>query len=107
MINRIWMFVCLLALLACVMKPPVQEMAEARSAVEMAQKMRALKGGSQLYLKRAEAALQQASEAIRQKKYDKARMQALEARRQAQKSARMSQKTYPLESAPIPSPIPE
>jgi len=88
------MFACLFTLASCVMKPPVQEMVEARSAVEMAQKMSQSESEPNVYLKRAESALQQASEAIEQKKYDRARMQALEAKRQAQKSARVSKEKY-------------
>ncbi|MDQ6956595.1 MAG: DUF4398 domain-containing protein [Mariprofundaceae bacterium] len=94
MIKRIWMLTCLLVLAACVVKPPVQEMAEARSAVKAAQAMNDSKSGSAVYLKSAEEALKQASEAIEQQKYTKARLKAREAKRQAQKAAKVSQKDH-------------
>ncbi len=94
MMKRIWMLACLFILAACVVKPPVQEMAEARSAVKAAQAMCDLKPGSAAHLKSAEEALKQASEAIEQQKYTRARLKAQEAKRQAQKAAKISQKDH-------------
>ena len=78
-------------LVACVTKPPVQEMAEARSAVKMAQELSGSHVQSTHYLQSAEKALQSASEAIEKRKYDRARNKALEAKRQAQKAVRIAQ----------------
>jgi hypothetical protein len=43
-------------------------------------------------LQRAEQALEQASKAIEEKKYDRARAKALESKRQAQQAVRSAQK---------------
>ena len=82
----------LLLLVACVVKPPVQEMAEARSAVKMAQVLGGNSPASKHYLQKAEKALKRASEAIEEKKYERARNKALEAKRQAQQAVHMTQK---------------
>lgn len=92
MMKRIWMVVCLAALAACVVKPPVQEMAEARSAVQAAQSVGDAQSGE--YLKRAQASLQQASKAIEQRKYAQARAKALQAKKLAQQAAKVSQKEH-------------
>jgi len=94
MIKRLWILACLFALAACVVKPPVQEMAEARSAVKAAQLVSGSTPKSTTYLKGAETALKQASEAIEQKKYTRARLKAQEAKRKAQKAAKISQKDH-------------
>jgi len=94
MMKRIWMIACLFVLAACVVKPPVQEMAEARSALKAAHMVGNSTSESSAYLKSAEAALKQASEAIEQQKYTRARSKALEAKRQAQKSAKTSRNDH-------------
>jgi predicted S18 family serine protease len=94
MMKRIWMIVCLFVLAACMVKPPVQEMAEARSAVKAAQAMDHATSESTAYLKSAEEALKQASEAIEQQRYMQARSKALAAKKQAQKAASISQETH-------------
>ena len=94
MMKRIWMFACLFVLAACVIKPPVQEMAEARSAVKAAQAVSDSMPESEAYLKGAEEALKQASQAIEQKKYSRARLKAKEAKRKAQKAAKTSQENH-------------
>jgi len=94
MMKHIWMIACLFILAACVVKPPVQEMAEARSAVKAVQMAGDSTPESAVYLKSAEAALKQAAEAIEQQKYARARSKALEAKRQAKKAARSSQKDH-------------
>jgi len=94
MMKRIWITACLLVLAACVVKPPVQEMAEARSAVKAAQQVGNATSQSTDYLESAEIALKQASEAIEQHQYMQARSKALEAKKQAQKAAKVSQKDH-------------
>jgi hypothetical protein len=77
---------------ACAMKPPAQEMANARSAIKTAKE---LPGGgikADAYLKSAEKSLQEAAEAIRQERYERAHMKALEAKREAQRAAFIKQK---------------
>ncbi len=95
MVNRMKIMismVMLLLLAACVVKPPVQEMAEARSAVQMAQELGGHSDASRHYLQNAKKALKRASEAIEEKKYERARSKALEAKRQAQQAVHMTQK---------------
>jgi len=95
MMKRICILTCLCVLAACVVKPPVQEMAEARSAVKAAQAIDDSKSdAAAAHLKSAEGALKQASEAIEQQKYARARLKAKEAKRQAQKAAEISQKNH-------------
>jgi len=94
MMKRIWMVACLFVLVSCVVKPPVQEMAEARSAVKAAQAVSDSKSESVAYLRGAEEALKQASQAIEQKKYSRARLKAQEAKKKAQKAAKISQKDH-------------
>jgi len=94
MMKYIWMIACLCALASCVVKPPVQEMAEARSAVKAVQMAGDSTSESAAYLKSAETALKQAAEAIEQQKYTRARSKALEAKRQAKKAAKISQKDH-------------
>ncbi|MDQ6967892.1 MAG: DUF4398 domain-containing protein [Mariprofundaceae bacterium] len=91
MMKHIWIVACLFVLAACVVKPPVQEMAEARSAVKAAQEVNHSKSESSAYLKSAEEALKQASEAIEQQQYMRARLKAKESKKQAQKAAKISQ----------------
>jgi len=76
---------------SCAIQPPVQEMAEARSAVQTAQGMSVNKKTSR-YLQSAEQALQQASDALDAKNYNRARVKAAEARRNAQQAVHMLQK---------------
>jgi len=76
---------------SCAIKAPVQEMAEARSAVQTAQEMNAKKKPSR-YLQSAEQALQQASDALDVKNYNLARVKAAEARRNAQQAVHILQK---------------
>ena len=94
MVKRICMVACFLVLAACVVKPPVQEMAEARSAVRAAQAIDSLNPESATYLKSAEQALKEASTAIEQQKYMRARLKAQESKKQAQKAAKESQKDH-------------
>ncbi len=79
------------ALAACTVKPPVQEMAEARTALKTAQD---IEGGDQRadkYLQSAEQALGEAAAAIDAQQYERARRKAVEARRDAQQAARIKQ----------------
>ena len=86
---------CLVLLLcaACAMKPPAQEMSDARSAIKTAQQLPGGDNASKAdrYLQSAEQALDQAAEAMRAEQYDRARNKALEARRNAQEAARIKQ----------------
>ena len=74
---------------ACAVKPPVQEMAEARSAIESAQQVSNNSPKAKLILKSAEASLKEAADAIDMERYEKARRKAVEAKRKAQKAARI------------------
>jgi len=94
MVKRICMVTCFFVLAACVVKPPVQEMAEARSAVKAAQAINNSEPSSLAYLKSAEQALKQASAAIEEQRYTRARLKAQEAKRQAQKAAKSSQRNH-------------
>jgi len=78
-------------LTACAVKPPVQEMAEARSAIESAQQLDGKNPKAKLVLKSAEASLKEAADAIDMEHYEKARRKAVEAKRKAQKAARIQQ----------------
>ncbi len=88
----------LLLLAACVMKPPAQEMSDARSAIKMAQDLPDHGQGdaqahkkADAYLKSAEQAMAEAATAVRLERYERARSKALEAKRQAQQAARLKQ----------------
>ncbi|MDX8393987.1 MAG: DUF4398 domain-containing protein [Mariprofundales bacterium] len=64
------------------MKPPVQEMAEARTAVSTAKQLPQTDKNI-TDMRNAEAALAAATEAMRKQRYDKARRLAIEAKRAA------------------------
>ncbi len=74
---------------ACAVKPPVQEMAEARSAVESARQLENRSPIADQVLKSAEQSLQEAAEAIDNKQYERARQKAVKAKREAQQAARI------------------
>lgn len=85
-------FVAVLILLAgCAMKPPVQEMAEARSALRAAQQLEGESALADQRLESAEQALHDAAEAIDQQQYERARRKAAEAKVKAQQAARIKQ----------------
>jgi len=73
------------------MKPPAQEMADARSAIKTASELPGAAPKAEAYLKSAEKALEEAAEAIRQERYERAHMKALEAKREAQRAAFIKQ----------------
>jgi len=86
----------MLILVSCALKPPVQEMSDARSAIKMAHELPVQQSpgrqrNADVWLKRAETALDEAAAAIRDEHYDRARAKALEARRHAQEAARIKQ----------------
>ncbi len=81
----------LMFLASCGAKPPVQEMAEARTAVETAQAIDKSSVPADRELKSAEQALQEASEAIELQQYEKARALAIRAKLKAQKAAHLKQ----------------
>ncbi len=93
-----FLFFLLLILASCALKPPVQEMSDARSAIKMAQELPAQQNPDQqradVYLKSAESALNEAAAAIGQKHYERARTKALEAKRNAQEAARIKQRNH-------------
>jgi len=80
---------------ACAVKPPVQEMAEARSSVHMAHQLSGKSGDKNRFLQSAEASLREASLAIQEKRYEHARIQALKARREAQRAVKILRTTQP------------
>jgi len=87
------MLILALLLSACMLEPPAQEMADARSALKTAQEMPGQSEAADQYLKSAERALEEAAAAIKIEHYERARSKALKARRDAQQAARMKQKT--------------
>jgi len=94
-----FLFFLMLILASCALKPPVQEMSDARSAIKMAHELPAQPSLGQqsradAYLKSAEAALDEAAAAIGNEHYDRARTKALEAKRNAQEAARIKQRKH-------------
>ncbi len=81
-----------LALSACAHKPPVQDMADARAAVETARQLAGDSEAARRHLGRAERALAAAARAMREERFEEARRKAAEARRQAQIAARIKQR---------------
>ncbi|MBN4073432.1 DUF4398 domain-containing protein [Mariprofundus ferrooxydans] len=81
----------LLLLVSCVMKPPAQEMSDARSAIKMAQDLPGQAQKADEYLQSAEQALEEAAVAVKLERYERARSKALEAKRHAQQAARLKQ----------------
>jgi hypothetical protein len=93
------LFFLILILASCALKPPVQEMSDARSAIKMAQDLPVQQNSGQksradAYLKSAESALDEAAAAISQEHYERARTKALEAKRNAQEAARIKQHNH-------------
>ncbi|MDQ6991213.1 MAG: hypothetical protein Q9M11_05725 [Mariprofundaceae bacterium] len=82
-----------LGLVACASKPPIQEMAAARSSVQMAHQLMKPSDASLPALKSAETALKEAVQALQKKRYQHARIQALKAKHDAQRAVRILQKT--------------
>jgi len=78
---------------SCATTPPVQEMSEARSAIESARQLEQKSPNAKLELKSAEQSLQEAADAIDKKYYDLARRKAVEAKQKAQRAARMKRTT--------------
>jgi hypothetical protein len=79
-------------LCSCAAKPPVQEMAEARSAIESAQQLELKSPKAGAALKSAEQSLKEAAEAIDKKYYEMARRKAVEAKRKAQLAAKIKRR---------------
>lgn len=76
-------------LCSCAVKAPVQEMAEARSAIERAQQLDIKSSKAIKVLKSAEQSLKEAASAIDGKRYEVARRKAVEAKRKAQLAAKI------------------
>lgn len=85
------LLILMLLLSACALKPPVQEMADARSAIKAAQQMPGDGSRAEMYLEKAEKALEEAADAIKQERYERAHNKALEAKRNAQRAALIKQ----------------
>ena len=82
----------MLLLSACAVKPPVQEMSDARSAVQTVHQLPAASNPvANRYLNRAESALQEAAQAMHRQQYLRARQKAVEAKRMAQRAAAAKQ----------------
>jgi len=83
----------MLGLASCVAKPPVQAMAEARAAVQSVRPLYAKQdkrhSKAYRYYKSAEQSLQEATIALDQKQYAKAKQKARQAKRQAQLAAKL------------------
>jgi len=92
------LFFLLIMLTSCALKPPVQEMSDARSAIKIAHELPGHQSRADKYLNSAEKALDEAADAIRAERYERARTKALEARRNAQEAARIKQNTHPKKS---------
>lgn len=86
------------ALASCVLKPPVQEMSDARTAIKTAQELPTgdskAGGRADAALHSAENALGEATEAMDKEHYERARSKALEAKRHAQEAARIKQNDH-------------
>jgi len=89
------LFFLLIMLASCALKPPVQEMSDARSAIKTAHELPGQHRRADGYLDSAEKALEEAAEAIRAERYDKALSKALKAKRNAQEAARIKQGLHP------------
>jgi len=87
--SRFAVAACVALLCACAVKPPVQEMAEARSAIESAQQLKNGSPKANRVLTSAEQSLQEAAAAIDEKRYETARRKAVEAKRKAQLAAKI------------------
>jgi len=79
-------------LASCATTPPVQEMADARSAIQAAKEIPHTNLPAELALKSAEQMLSEAAEAIRKEHYEQARQTALAAKRKAQSAVQYKQK---------------
>lgn len=80
-----------LMLVACATAPPVQEMADARSAIQAAREIPKSNLPADLALKSAEQLLGEAADAIRKEHYEQARQMALAAKRKAQAAVQYKQ----------------
>ncbi len=90
--NLWFIFLICMGLAACAAKPPIQEMAEARSSVKVAHQLAEQSSADMPLLQSAEKALKKASQAIQKKRYEYARIQALKAKRDAQQAVQRLQK---------------
>ena len=79
-------------LASCATTPPVQEMADARSAIQAAKEIPHTNLPAEMALKSAEQMLSEAAEAIRKEHYEQARQAALAAKRKAQRAVQYKQK---------------
>ncbi|MDQ6973941.1 MAG: hypothetical protein Q9M10_03575 [Mariprofundaceae bacterium] len=92
---NLWLIIFIsLALAACAAKPPIQEMAAARSSLHMAHQLTQASDMPMPVLKSAETALKEAAQAIQKKRYKYARTQALKAKHDAQQAVKILQKKH-------------
>jgi len=92
---NLWLIIFIsLGLAACAAKPPIQEMAAARSSLQMAHQLTQPSDVSMPVLQSAETALKEAAQAIQKKRYEYARIQALKAKRNAQQAVKILQKKH-------------
>lgn len=91
---RKWLLIAVMtSITACMAtKAPVQEMAEARSAIAAARQMSPAVPEAEAELKSAEEALSQAAQALDQQRFEEARRLAVKAKLKAQRAARLKQK---------------
>ncbi|MBF0281021.1 MAG: hypothetical protein HQM07_00405 [Zetaproteobacteria bacterium] len=68
---------------ACAVKPPLQEMSEARSVVKLAHEMQNSDPALQQRLQAADSSLEEATKAIQAKLFETAKRKALAAKREA------------------------
>jgi len=85
------LIIMMLLLSACALKPPAQEMADARSAIKTAQELPGDGSKADAYLEKAEKALEEAADAIKEERYERAHNKALEAKHNAQRAALIKQ----------------
>ncbi|MDX8391510.1 MAG: DUF4398 domain-containing protein [Mariprofundaceae bacterium] len=85
-------FAVLLLFTACATTPPVQEMAAARSAIQMAKELPQGTKKAEEKLQSAEHSLSQAAAAIKQQHYEYAKQLAISAKRKAQGAAELKNK---------------
>lgn len=90
--SKLMVLSALMALVtACAAKAPVQEMAEARAAIETVHQLPGKSEKAEEHLKIAESSLEEATSAIELKWYETARRKAIDAKLRAQMAARIKQ----------------
>lgn len=91
--KQFFLAVALIVLASCAVKPPVQEMAEARTAIAAARSIVSEADASNRELISAEQVLKEAADAIEKQRFERARRLALEAKRKAQRAVSQKKDT--------------